>query len=131
MFRAASKILNNAVNGFIASSEAKQKIKAARAEAEAKVYVNAAESVTEWERIMAQNSAGSWKDEYLTVFTTLLALGLGVGYCLGYEAEADRVIAGFFGSETISLLLLIVYSGSFGIRAIPKLGGVLERLVKK
>lgn len=48
----------------------KQKIKAAKTEAEAAVLVNSAKSVDEWERVQAQNSRDSWKDEYLIVLLT-------------------------------------------------------------
>ena len=133
MIKLASQILNNAVNGFVAGNEAKQKIKAARAEAESKVYVKAAESVTEWERIMAKNSGDSWKDEYLTVFFSLLFAFLIVLFLYSDKeaGELSQYVNGLLNDTTLGHILLIIVSCSFGIRSIPKFGGVIERLVKK
>ena len=42
-------------------------IKLAEAEAKAKIL----SSESDWERIMANNQAGSWKDEYLLIIYTI------------------------------------------------------------
>ena len=41
------------------------KLKLTEAEAKAKILLSKETSVVDWERIMAENSAGSWKDEFL------------------------------------------------------------------
>ena len=43
----------------------------AKAEAEATVMVQASQSVADWEAIMARNSGGSWKDEWLTILFSI------------------------------------------------------------
>ena len=49
----------------------KQKVKAAKAEAEAKVIVKSSEDLATWEKIQAKNSGDSWKDEYWTVVLSI------------------------------------------------------------
>ncbi|MBN46883.1 MAG: hypothetical protein CMH23_10470 [Methylophaga sp.] len=49
----------------------KQKIKAAKVEAESKVIVNSAENLADWEKIQAKNAGDSWKDEYWTVVLSI------------------------------------------------------------
>ena len=92
----------------------KQKIKAAKAEAEAKVIVKSAENAADWEKLHAKASADSWKDEYWTIVLSLPFLA-----CFNKE-WVDEIQAGFKVLETLpewyqwSLLLCI--SASFGVR---------------
>ena len=53
------------LNGKVEEKAALNKVKVAKAEAEAQIMVSAATSEAEWDRIMANASANSWKDEWL------------------------------------------------------------------
>ena len=49
----------------------KSAVAKAKAEAEAKVMVSAATSTADWERLMAEGSKNSWKDEWLTILFSI------------------------------------------------------------
>ena len=55
------------LNGKVEQKAAQNKVKVAKAEAEAQIMLSAATSEAEWDRIMAKASANSWKDEWLTI----------------------------------------------------------------
>ena len=48
-------------------TKGENQIKLAKAEAKGKILT----SESDWERIMASNQAGSWKDEYLLIIYTI------------------------------------------------------------
>jgi hypothetical protein len=53
------------------------KLKLTEAEAKAKIMLSKETSVADWERIMAEGSQQSWKDEWLTIlFSMPLVLGV-------------------------------------------------------
>ena len=95
--------------------EGKNKKEAAKAEAEAKVMVRAAESDANWESIMAQNSGNSWKDEWLTLlFSVPMILAF-------FPSMVDDVQAGF---EVLAGMpswyqytLSVIVAASFGVRS--------------
>ena len=55
------------LNGKVETKAAETKAKVARAEAEAQIMVSRATSEADWEKIMAQGTQNSWKDEYLVL----------------------------------------------------------------
>ncbi len=58
---------------------AEAKLKLTEAEAKAKIMLSKETSVADWERIMAQGTQASWKDEYLVLlFSVPLILCLQV-----------------------------------------------------
>ena len=50
---------------------AEAKLKLTEAEAKAKILLSKETSVADWERIMAENSAGSWKDEFFVIVLSI------------------------------------------------------------
>ena len=64
---AVSGIASTYLEGRQEVAKNKAVVAKAKAEAEAKVMVSAATSTAEWEKIMAQNSGESWKDEAWTL----------------------------------------------------------------
>jgi len=94
--------------------EGKNKKEAAKAEAEAKVLTRAAESEAEWERIMAQNSGSSFKDEWLTILFSIPMV-----LCF-FPSMVDDVQAGFRVLETMpdwyQYTLSVIVAASFGVR---------------
>lgn len=103
--------------------EGRAKKSQAKADAEAKVLVNASESVAEWERVMAKNSGHSWKDEYLTIVFTIPSI-----LCF-FPSAVPAVQAGFEVLETMpswyQYTLSIIVAASFGVRA--AIGLIKER----
>ena len=95
--------------------EGKNKKEAAKADAEAKVLIRASESEAEWERIMAQNSGDSWKDEYLTLIFSIPMI-----LCF-FPFLVDDVKAGFAALEQMpewyQYTLSVIVGASFAVRS--------------
>jgi hypothetical protein len=90
------------------------KIKA-QAEAEATVITIAAQSSADWERIMAQNSGNSWKDEWLTLLFSIPMI-----LCF-FPGTVQYVVAGFDALEAMpewyQYTLSVIVAASFGVRS--------------
>tara|TARA_R100000664_G_C2753270_1_gene140657 strand:+ start:39 stop:413 length:375 start_codon:yes stop_codon:yes gene_type:complete len=70
-----ANLANTFVEGRVAKSKAKAKAQVAKANAEAEVMKVAATHEAGWEKIMAEASADSWKDEAWTIlFIIIIAL---------------------------------------------------------
>ena len=81
----AGSFLENKVE----QSKSKGAVAKAEAEAKAKVLVSSAESVAEWEKIMAQSTQNSWRDEAVTIVVL-------VPVCLVFVPGMEEVVkAGF------------------------------------
>lgn len=110
------------LNGKVEEKAALNKVKVAKAEAEAQIMVSAATSEAEWDRIMANASANSWKDEWLTI---LFSIPLILAFCgdWGRGIVAD----GFTALENMpsyyQYTLGVIVSASFGVRAATKFFG--------
>lgn len=116
---AVSGIASTYLEGRQEVAKNKAVVAKAKAEAEAKVMVSAATSTAEWEKIMAQNSGGSWKDEF---FSIILAIPLVMSFIPGLEG----VVAHGFeqldkAPDWYHWILLTAISASFGARYGPKL----------
>ena len=73
-----SSLVGTWLNGKVETKAAEVKVKVARAEAEAQIMVSRATSEADWEKIMAQGSQDSWKDEWLTILFSIPLIGVGV-----------------------------------------------------
>ena len=71
------------------SKRLKRKLKLTEAEAKAKILLSEKTSVADWERIMAENSKTSWKDEF---FVIVLSIPLILAFIPGAEGIVDRGI---------------------------------------
>jgi hypothetical protein len=83
----------------------------------------AAQSTADWERIMAEASKNSWKDEWLTiVFSVPLILCFIPG-------AVDHIQEGFIVLSTLPewyhTVLMIVVSASFGVKGV---GSIADKL---
>lgn len=97
----------------------------ATAEAKATALKTAAQSTADWERIMAESSKNSWKDEWLTgVFSIPLIL------CF-IPSMVDHIQAGFNALATLPTwyheILMVIVLASFGVKAGK---GLMETLRK-
>ena len=97
----------------------KSAVAKAKAEAEAKVMVSAATSTADWERLMAEGSKNSWKDEWLTI---LFSIPLILAFC----GDWGRTIVseGFAALEAMpdyyQYTLGVIVSASFAVRSATK-----------
>ena len=69
-----ANLANTFVEGRVAKSKAKAKVQVAKANAEAEVMKVAATHEAGWEKIMAEASADSWKDEAWTILFIVIIL---------------------------------------------------------
>jgi len=97
-------------------------LKLVEAEAKATIMKSAATSEADWERLMAQGSQNSWKDEWLTI---LFSIPLILSFC----GEWGRTITseGFAALEVMpdwyQYTLGVIVAASFGIRSATKFFG--------
>ena len=110
------------LNGKVEEKAALNKVKVAKAEAEAQIMVSAATSEAEWDRIMANASANSWKDEWLTI---LFSIPLILAFCgdWGRGIVADGFTALEAMPSYYQYTLGVIVSASFGVRAATKFFG--------
>lgn len=97
-------------------------LKLVEAEAKATIMKSAATSEAEWEKIMAQGSQSSWKDEWLTVlFSVPLVM------CFTGEWGRQTVSDGFTALESMpewyQYTLGVIVAASFGVRSATKFFG--------
>ena len=118
MFQAINvigQIATTFLEGRVAKQKGENQIKVAEAEAKAKIL----SSESDWEKIMAQNQAGSWKDEYLLIIYTIPIL---LAFCGDWGREI--VTNGFNALEQMptfySASLGAMIASSFAIRGVSK-----------
>ena len=79
-------------------------------------------SVADWERIMAQGSQTSWKDEWLTILFSIPLVLVFLG-----DTGRDIVANGFAALETMpdwyQYTLGVIVAASFGVRSASKFFG--------
>ncbi|MGA0426946.1 MAG: hypothetical protein ACO3OM_12525 [Alphaproteobacteria bacterium] len=97
-------------------------LKLVEAEAKATIMKSAATSEADWERLMAQGSQSSWKDEWLTI---LFSIPLILSFC----GEWGRTVTeqGFAALEIMpdwyQYTLGVIVAASFGIRSATRFFG--------
>ena len=109
------------LNGKVETKAAETKAKVAKAEAEAQIMLSRATSEADWEKIMAQGSQSSWKDEWLVI---LFSVPLILAFIPGME---DVVSHGFQQLEQMpkwyQYSLGVIVAASFGVRSATKFFG--------
>lgn len=97
-------------------------LKLVEAEAKAEIMKSAATSEAEWEKIMAQGSQSSWKDEWLTI---LFSIPLILAFCGDWGRQI--VAEGFTALEAMpdyyQYTLGVIVSASFAVRSATKFFG--------
>jgi hypothetical protein len=110
------------LKGKADAQAAQANLKLVEAEAKATIMKSAATSEAEWEKIMAQGSQSSWKDEWLTIlFSIPLVLVFTGDWGRGVVAN------GFAALETMpdwyQYTLGVIVAASFGVRSATRLFG--------
>lgn len=117
-----SELAGTWLKGKVETKAAETRARVAKAEAEAQIMLSAATSEAEWERVMAQASSNSWKDEWLTI---LFSIPLILSFC----GEWGRHITeqGFAALEVMpdwyQYTLGVIVAASFGVRSATKFFG--------
>jgi hypothetical protein len=110
------------LKGKASAQAASANLKLVEAEAKATIMKSAATSEAEWERVMAEGSRDSWKDEWLTLL-------FSVPLILAFFGDWGRVIVeqGFLALEVMptwyQYTLGLIVSASFGVRSASKFFG--------
>ena len=110
------------LKGKASAQAASANLKLVEAEAKATIMKSAATSEADWERIMAQGTQNSLKDEWLTI---LFSIPLVLAFCgeWGRQIVAD----GFASLETMpsyyQYTLGVIVSASFATRSATKFFG--------
>ena len=111
------------LNGKVETKAAETKAKVARAEAEAQIMVSRATSEADWEKIMAQGTQNSWKDEYLVL---LFSIPLILAF-LPFEWADQAVANGFAALDSMpqwySYTLGVIVASSLAVRSATKFFG--------
>ena len=110
-----SELAGGWLKGKADAQAASAKLKLTEAEAKAKIMLSKETSIADWEKIMAQGSQSSWKDEY---FVIILSLPLILCWIPGAEGWVER------GFEQLDKApdwyfysLGIAISASFGVKS--------------
>lgn len=101
---------------------AEAKLKLTEAEAKAKIMLSKETSIADWERIMAQGSQNSWKDEWLTILFSIPLVLVFLGDT-GRQVVADGFAALETMPEWYQYTLGVIVAASFGVRSATKFFG--------
>ena len=111
-----AKIAGSLVEGQVEKSKAKAKAKVARAEAEAEVLRVSATHEAGWEKIMAEASRDSWKDEAWTILFIAIIAASFIPWCRPYIAEGFAALE--IAPDWFTYAMYASIAASFGIRGI-------------
>ena len=116
-----ASVVGSFVESRVEKQRGKTKVAVAKAEAEAEVYKQTALQEGNWEKIMAQGSQQSFKDEWLTI---LFSLPLILAFIPGAEGIVQN------GFEQLEMMpswyqysLGVIVAASFGVRSATKFFG--------
>ena len=109
------------LEGYVSEKKAKTEAKIVTIKSEAKIKERQATGEIDWDIAQANASAGSWKDEWLTV---LFSIPLVLAFIPGCE---DIVQIGFGQLQLMpdwyKYALSVIVAASFGVRSATKLFG--------
>ncbi len=107
------------LKGKADAQAADAKLKLTEAEAKAKIMLSKETSVADWERIMAQGTPNSWKDEYLVGLFSIPLILVFTGE-KGREIVAEGFIALESMPEWYQYTLGVIVASSFAVRSATK-----------
>ena len=110
------------LNGKVETKAAETKVKVAKAEAEAQIMLSRATSEADWEKIMAQGSQSSWKDEWLTILFSIPLILVFTGEW-GREVVQNGFVALDSMPQWYSYTLGVIVAASFGVRSATRFLG--------
>jgi hypothetical protein len=95
------------------------KLKLTEAEAKSKILLSKETSVADWERIMAQGTQNSWKDEYLVGLFSIPLILVFTGE-KGRQIVAEGFVALESMPEWYQYTLGVIVASSFAVRSATK-----------
>jgi hypothetical protein len=98
---------------------AEAKLKLTEAEAKSKILLSEKTSVHDWERIMAQGTQNSWKDEYLVGLFSIPLILVFTGE-KGRQIVAEGFVALESMPEWYQYTLGVIVASSFAVRSATK-----------
>jgi len=98
---------------------AEAKLKLTEAEAKSKILLSKETSVADWERIMAQGTQNSWKDEYLVGLFSIPLILVFTGE-KGRQIVAEGFVALESMPEWYQYTLGVIVASSFAVRSATK-----------
>lgn len=110
------------LNGKVQTKAAETKAKVAKSEAEAQIMLSRATSEADWEKIMAEGSQSSWKDEWLTILFSIPLVLVFTGDW-GREVVANGFAALEIMPDWYQYTLGVIVAASFGVRSATRLFG--------
>jgi hypothetical protein len=117
-----SELAGTWLRGRVETKAAETRAKVAKAEAEAQIMLSRATSEADWEKIMAQGSQSSWKDEWLTGLFSIPLILVFTGDW-GREIVAEGFVALESMPEWYQYTLGVIVAASFGVRSATKFFG--------
>jgi len=126
MFQALLGPLGSLASTWLSSKvetkAAETRMKVSEADAKAKIMLSAATSEADWEKIMAQGTQNSWKDEYLV---GLFSIPLILSFCgeWGRKVVEDGFAALSTMPDWYSYTLGVIVASSFAVRSATKFFG--------
>ena len=110
------------LKGKASAQAASANLKLVEAEAKATIMKSAATSEADWEKIMAQGTQNSWKDEYLV---GLFSIPLILSFCgeWGRKTVADGFDALSTMPDWYQYTLGVIVASSFAVRSATKFFG--------
>ena len=110
------------LKGKASAQAASANLKLVEAEAKATIMKSAATSEADWERIMAQGTQNSWKDEFLVI---LFSIPLVLSFCgeWGRTTVSDGFGALATMPEWYQYTLGVIVASSFAVRSATKFFG--------
>lgn len=116
-----ANLASSYLQGKASKNAAEAELKLTEAKAKAQILLSEKTSVADWERIMAQNSGSSWKDEW---FVIVLSIPLILCFIPGMEGVVHH---GFQqlqqAPDWYFYSLLTAISASFGVRGFKQFLG--------
>ena len=110
------------LNGKVETKAAETKVKVAKAEAEAQIMLSRATSEADCEKIMAQGSQSSWKDEWLTILFSIPLILVFTGEW-GRQVVQNGFVALDSMPQWYSYTLGVIVAASFGVRSATRFFG--------
>jgi len=106
------------IGGKVAVSKANADAKLETTKAKAEVMKKVAAGELDWNQTMAEASASSWKDEWLTILVSIPLI-------LAFTGNEDVVMRGFAALETMpdfyKTAVGVVFAASFGVQQLTKM----------
>ena len=109
--------------------QGKQDIKKAKIQGEQRIIEQASQNLADWEKIMAQNSKTSWKDEYWTIIFSIPTILAFIPGMVVYVNEGFDALSNMPDWYIYTLVTMVL--ASFGIRMKDGVKGMLGKFIKK